>query len=72
MRFCFLLPRASKGSQEMAAATLHYAFVLKHDAALAVSTGPAAIHRHPQEEHEPQHQAIGSQAKWLLFFYAHT
>lgn len=56
----------------MAAATLHYALVLKHDAVLAVSTGPAAIHRHPQEGHEPPHQAMGSQAKRLLFFYAHT
>lgn len=56
----------------MAAATLHYALVLKHDAALAVSTGPAAIHRQPQEGHEPLHQAMGSQAKRLLFFYAHA
>lgn len=73
MGFCFLLPWAIKGSQEKAAATLRYAPVPKRDATRAVSTRPAAIHRHPQQGHEPLHQDTDSQAnKLLFFFYAHT
>lgn len=44
----------------------------KRDATWAVSAGPAAIHRHPQQGHEALHQATDSQAKKLLSFYART
>jgi len=62
-----------KREREQAAAALHYAPVPTRDAAQAVSAGPAAIHRHPQQGHEPLHQGMDSQARKLLFFmHAHN
>lgn len=71
MWFCLLLPWAIKGSREKAAAALRCTPVPKRDSSRAVSAGPA-VHGHPQQGHEPLHQATDSQAKKLLFFYAHT